>query len=224
MKLYRKQKLSPSNGGSMKVTNNQTQLLLYRRCYETLQNKITPKWRKPKQTMNLNESKLWLWFKKLYKQKISLKEERSTSKDKDNTTMRHLVGLEWQTLNRLLRHTGTRQGRRRLFEYTRSHGEQVETLWNQGRQSDTWHKRKGKIPETRGKLIFQNKTGIDETKHYSKCHWVLTATRRSIITFTRFTFLCNNVLWIPTQNLLKRFVCVNGHSSFSNVRKKKREI
>ena len=36
-----------------------------------------------------------------------------------------------------LRHTGTRQGRRRLFQYMRSHGKQVETLWNQGRQSDT---------------------------------------------------------------------------------------
>ena len=29
------------------------------------------------------------------------------------------------------------KGRRRLFEYMRDHGEQVETLWDQGRQSDT---------------------------------------------------------------------------------------
>ena len=51
-------------------------------------------------------------------------------------------------------HTGTRQGRHRLFEHMRSHGEQVETLRNQGRQSDTWHRRKGKVPETRGKLVL----------------------------------------------------------------------
>ena len=30
---------------------------------------------------------------------------------------------------------GNTQGRRRLFEHKRSQGEQVETLWNQGRQS-----------------------------------------------------------------------------------------
>jgi len=29
------------------------------------------------------------------------------------------------------------RGRRRLFEHMRNQGEQVETLWDQGRQSDT---------------------------------------------------------------------------------------
>ena len=47
-------------------------------------------------------------------------------------------------------------------------GNRWKHFGNQGRQSDTWHRRKGKIPETRGKLIFQNKTGNDETKHDSK--------------------------------------------------------
>ena len=60
------------------------------------------------------------------------------------------------------------KGRRRLFEHMRDQGEQVETLGNQGRQSDTWHGRKGKLPETRGKLIFQNKTGNDEKIHETK--------------------------------------------------------
>ena len=37
------------------------------------------------------------------------------------------VKLETET------HTGTRQGRHRLFEYKRSQGEQAETLWESGK-------------------------------------------------------------------------------------------
>ena len=36
-----------------------------------------------------------------------------------------------------LRHTGTRQGRLRLFEYTGAMGNRWKHFWNQGRQSDT---------------------------------------------------------------------------------------
>ena len=64
-------------------------------------------------------------------------------------------------------HTGTRRGRRRLFEHMRDQGEQVETLWESGKTirhltreegQDTWNER--------GKLVnFQNETGNDETRH-----------------------------------------------------------
>ena len=43
-------------------------------------------------------------------------------------------------------------------------GEQVETIGNQGRQSDWRHMRKSKRAETRGELILQNKTGNDKTR------------------------------------------------------------
>ena len=55
-------------------------------------------------------------------------------------------------------------------------GNRWKHFGNQGRQSDTWHRRKGKVPETKGKFIFQNKTGNDETKQNfkTKCHRFMT--------------------------------------------------
>ena len=59
------------------------------------------------------------------------------------------------------------KGRRRLFEHTRDQREQVETLWESGKtirrltreeRQDTWNER-GKL------VIFQTKTGNDETRH-----------------------------------------------------------
>ena len=59
------------------------------------------------------------------------------------------------------------KGRRRLFEHTRDQGEQVETLWESRKTirhltreegQDTWN-------ETGKLVIFQNKTGNDETRH-----------------------------------------------------------
>ena len=59
------------------------------------------------------------------------------------------------------------KGRRRLFEHMRDQGEQVETLWESEKTircltredgQDTWNER-GKL------VIFQNKTGNDETRH-----------------------------------------------------------
>ena len=58
-----------------------------------------------------------------------------------------------------LRHTGTRQGRRRLFEYMRSHGEDNQTLDTRGR---------ARYLKREGQLAFENKTGNDETRHGSK--------------------------------------------------------
>ena len=66
-------------------------------------------------------------------------------------------------------HTGTRQGRRRLFEHKRSQGEQVEILSGIGEDNQTLDTGgRARYLETRGKLIFQNKTGNDETRHESK--------------------------------------------------------
>lgn len=42
-------------------------------------------------------------------------------------------------------------------------GEQLETIRNQGTQSDRWHTRKGCVPKIRG-VAFQNKTGNRETQ------------------------------------------------------------
>ena len=59
------------------------------------------------------------------------------------------------------------EGRRRLFEHTRDQGEQVETLWESGKTIRHLTREEGQVTwNERGKLvIFQNKTGNDETKH-----------------------------------------------------------
>ena len=61
------------------------------------------------------------------------------------------------------KHFGTRQRGDVDYKHMRVK-EEVETIRDQGRQSDRWHMRKGKGPETRGELGFQNKTGSYETK------------------------------------------------------------
>ena len=58
------------------------------------------------------------------------------------------------------------EGRRRLFEHMRDQGEQVETLWESGKTIRHLTREEGQVTwNERGKLIFQNKTGNDETIH-----------------------------------------------------------
>ena len=81
----------------------------------TVLNKYTRLWINYKEKGSAGESlaagfkDLWLWFQRRREMRL----------------------MEWR------QHSGTGRGRRRLFEHTRDQGEQVETLGNQGRQSDT---------------------------------------------------------------------------------------
>jgi len=58
------------------------------------------------------------------------------------------------------------RGRRRLFEHTRSHGEQVETLWESGKTIRHLKQEEGQVTWNEREVSdFQNKTGNDETRH-----------------------------------------------------------
>jgi len=66
------------------------------------------------------------------------------------------------------RHTGTRQGRRRLFEHMGSHEEQVETLWESGKTIRHVTQEEGQGTSNEREVNIQNKTGNYKTRHESK--------------------------------------------------------
>ena len=69
-------------------------------------------------------------------------------------------------------HSGTGQGRRRLFNTWGIKGTSWTHLGIKGRQ-DTWHGRKGKLPETRGKgsVTFKIKQELDKTRQNRTESW-----------------------------------------------------
>ena len=56
-------------------------------------------------------------------------------------------------------------GRRRLFEHMMDQGEQVETLWESGKTIRHLTREEGQVTWNEREVIFQNKTGNDETIH-----------------------------------------------------------